>query len=106
MSWITTSCEEPAIRLTSSIVSSHVEQPALKTSIFLFMIFVLDTPLNFFSLAVGTACVLGRRGAARPRIPERTDNQQPDCTVHDGIGLPHKLAEQQGTVPVALSCSE
>src|SRR5213082_3231762 len=34
MSWMTTSCEEPAIRLTSSIASLQVEQPALKISIF------------------------------------------------------------------------
>src|SRR6266852_6088434 len=42
MSWITTSCEEPAIRLTSSIVSLHVEQPALKTSIFFFVVMVFS----------------------------------------------------------------
>src|SRR6266852_9400436 len=40
MSWITTSCDEPAILLTSSIVSLHVEQPALKTSIFFFVVMV------------------------------------------------------------------
>jgi hypothetical protein len=39
MSWITTSCEEPAIFFTSSMASLHAEQPALKTSIF-FLVFV------------------------------------------------------------------
>src|SRR5260370_18562991 len=42
MSWITTSCDEPAILLTSSIVSLHVEQPALKTSIFFFVVMVFS----------------------------------------------------------------
>jgi hypothetical protein len=37
MSWTTTSCEEPASRLTTSMVSLHVVQPALKTSIFFFV---------------------------------------------------------------------
>src|SRR5258708_28756003 len=45
MSWMTTSCEEPAIFFTSSMVSLHVEQPALKTSIF-FLVFIV------FSLAL------------------------------------------------------
>src|SRR5713226_3486326 len=45
ISWITTSCEDPARRLTTSIVSLHVEQPALKTSIFFFEIIVLSSPL-------------------------------------------------------------
>src|SRR5713101_556473 len=45
ISWITTSCEDPARRLTTSIVSLHVEQPALKTSIFFFETIVLSSPL-------------------------------------------------------------
>src|SRR5216684_604068 len=41
MSWISSSCEEPASRLTSSIVSLQVEQPALKISIFFFVLMML-----------------------------------------------------------------
>src|SRR2546422_408228 len=42
---MTTSCEEPAIFFTSSMVSLHVEQPALKTSIF-FLVFMEFSYLN------------------------------------------------------------
>src|SRR6266478_1368506 len=46
MSWITTSCEDRTRRLTTSIVSLHVEQPALKTSIFFLVAIVFHAPLN------------------------------------------------------------
>src|SRR5258707_747898 len=42
MSWTTSSCDEPASRLTSSMVSLQVEQPALKISIFLFVFIVFS----------------------------------------------------------------
>src|SRR5712664_2635791 len=49
MSWITTSCDGPAILLTSSIVSLQVEQPALKTSIFLFVVMVFSQRIYWIS---------------------------------------------------------
>src|SRR5712692_7727094 len=79
ISWITTSCEDPARRLTTSIVSLHVEQPALKTSIFflvaiVFRSFTLSSS-NFFFLAFGASSCFATRGPKRPCIPQRSDYQ-------------------------------
>src|SRR6266852_5738761 len=49
MSWITTSCDEPAILLTRSIVSLHVAHPALKTSIFFFVVMVFSLRIYWIS---------------------------------------------------------
>jgi hypothetical protein len=67
MSWITTSCEEPAIHLASSIVSLHVEQPAVKISIF-FLVAIFFSKRSFksssldFFLAFGASLCMARVG--------------------------------------------
>src|SRR5258708_39817279 len=89
---MTTSCEEPAIFFTSSMVSLHVEQPALKTSIF-FLVFMEFSYFfsSSFRFTPGAHCHFA---AVRPHIPERSNNKQPECSVHAGFGRPHKFAQK------------
>src|SRR5260370_23587642 len=79
ISWTTTSCEDPARRFTTSIVSLHVEQPALKTSIFFFVAILVPPFLlsssNFFAGAFWARCCFAGHVRERPRIPQRSENQ-------------------------------